>query len=1016
MKAWVHFISAAFAAVIFSCLGPVAYAESASKADEAPNNRDRGAFNPSEAPYSGWKQATTRHFRFIYEEAFRAEAESYAAVADGIWNAVSAAYDSPQELTDVIITGRTDTIGAFAQPLTRSMWFFTNSPPTPDFGYREDWPKLVFTHELVHIANFDFGRRVSSSPNPFGPAIDTLRLSAIPGWEMEGLTTVLETELTSGGRGRSPLFELQYKAPALDNSIVPYEEIGKDERPPERQIYVYGYLLMRSIADRFGLAALADIERNRVNGRSFDDAVRLVTGETPETLWQDVRRALAKRYAGERGIDEGRIVTPRETDTSWYRPAMVTDTAIIGLRKTAKESLAAVSLDPRDGAETFLFGGDFADERSLTASGTGLVVAAMETYRGESRPGYRISTDLWAWKQNAGLKKLTEGKSLFQPSLSRSGNRLVALEAVGLRYRIVEVDLETGSRKPLIESDTLSFAQPALSPDGTTLAFLVLDGKRAALATAPMPKYEFAYPIPSGTIAEIANAKGPIVDLSDPSWTADGTLLCASNARGRLEVWQWAGTAGKPVVADPAGAYWADLRPNGVIYASFSGSGFVLKMKPVESWGAVPDFMGPSAPGEAVTLAEYLSDYPAYIPWTGEKGMPEAKGSARPAAITVGDAGSTEPAILRREESPRQDEPIKELPAGTAFYNVPRLEAWIPYFGAIEMPDDSASFGAGACAVFGGYSLQKGAQANSVLIGGTFYPELLQADAIFLAQTPLLAGDFLALGARSYARDPVFSDGLFRETGTLLLSLSLPVRDERFGYNFLDGALILGFEGKTLRVSEETFSASEEGPALAAGYTFITGIDFGLRREDPEAAEGALAAEGNAELYTSLYPERGEMRISVAYGLRIARGTKNILGEFAFRGRWFDLPAGVPLPGTLATARGFSLDTEFPGRFILEPSLSYRGNDGGYARLFMEKLVSFGENTAGVNTRDTGLPGNLRVDPWYYAGLEAGMDLGRSRLAAGLVTRFTGAREWLPLENSRFYLEYKLDALRGIAP
>ena len=72
-----------------------------------------------------------------------------------------------------------------------------------------------------------------------------------------------------------------------------------------------------------------------------------------------------------------------------------------------------------------------------------------------------------------------------------------------------------------------------------------------------------------------------------------------------------------------------------VIYASFSGSGFVLKMKPVESWGAVPDFMGPSAPGKAVTLAEYLSDYPAYIPWTGEKGMPEAKGSARPAAIVI---------------------------------------------------------------------------------------------------------------------------------------------------------------------------------------------------------------------------------------------------------------------------------------------------------------------------------------------------------------------------------------------
>lgn len=963
-----------------------------------------------DAPYTGWEQATTRHFRFIYEEAFRAEAAEYASVADEIWNRIAEAYDEPPHMTDIIVTGRTDRMGAWVEGITPSMWLYTDAPVTPDFGYRESWQTLVFTHELAHVADFTFDTGSSTLEDVFGPTFGAFRFGAVPGWEYEGLATVLETDLTRGGRGRSPHFELQYKALTLDDSFLDYAEIGEETRPPERQIYVAGYLIMRSIADRFGLSALADLERNRAGGRSFAESVKLVTGETPEVLWQDVKRALVRRYAAERVIPEGTTVTPRDTGVSWYRPALVTDEAIIGLRKGADGSIAAASLDPSTGIETVLFESSFADERSFAAAENDFCVAALQTWRNDSQPGSVTDTDLWAWTQKAGLTRLTEGASLFQPALSREGNRLVAVESKGLRSRLVEIDPESGEIKILLESETESFVQPALSADGSTVAFLVLDGSRAALATAPMPRYEFAYPVPGSTVTVIANGSGPVVDLSDPSWTADGKLLCASNARGRLEIWQWEGTKGTPVVADPAGAYWADLRPNGIVYASFASSGFVLRMKPASEWGIVPDFHGPSEPGEPIRLGAYLSDYPDYEPWPGLEAETTEKTPKETAAETT---------VLRREEIPGRDEPITELSAGTAFFNIPTLKFWFPWAGAIALNDTETVYGAGAYAFLGGYPIQEGSRETWLLAGGTAWPSLSQADAIVAVGFPLYTGNLYAIASREYGRDAIFGDGLFRETGIFMLSWALPVRSVRMWADWFDGALVAGIQARTVRASDNGFSANE-GPQGATAITAQTGLDISWRSVDSLSNGRIYEADGNLDLLTSAFPgtESGT-RLSYAFATRVAAGTGDahggVLFEISLRGRWFDLPPGVPLPDTLATTRGADLDATWPGRLIAAPALVFEGNGGVSGRVYGEKLLSWGENGAGYETPRKGTPLNLALDPWYYAGVEASAQEGRSRFAAGIVTKFREGEEWDALSSSRIYLEYKLDALRGVA-
>ena len=89
------------------------------------------AFADSKSSFTGWKSAETAHFRFIFEDASRDEANAYALVADDAWNAVSRAYGTPPEKTDVVITARTDTVNAFAEGISWYMGFFTTPPVSP---------------------------------------------------------------------------------------------------------------------------------------------------------------------------------------------------------------------------------------------------------------------------------------------------------------------------------------------------------------------------------------------------------------------------------------------------------------------------------------------------------------------------------------------------------------------------------------------------------------------------------------------------------------------------------------------------------------------------------------------------------------------------------------------------------------------------------------------------------------------------------------------------------------------
>jgi len=985
----------------------------------------------SPAAFSGWKTANTNHFRFIYEDATREQAIGFAKIADDAWNRIARIYGAPPERTDAILVGRTDLSNAAANAITRDMTLFVNPPLTQEFGWRADWQDLYLTHELIHLANMGFESKRQPLADVFGPFFRVFDFMDLPGWALEGLTTVLETELTPGGRGRSPYFELYYKAPTLENSFLKFADIGKETEPPRGQSYIMGYLLMRCIADRYGIGALADIERNRGAGRSFAESVKLVTGSAPDELFADVKLALEKKYAQERAIPEGKTISPRQNRVNYYRPALIDAEGFLTLRSSAKGEAAAVRYNPATGKETVLFEGDFPDAQSLAAAADGTVIAALQTRVSERLPGYTRRTDLYRWTREAGLTQLTAGPSVFQPALSRDGKRLVAVELSGLTYRLVEVDPRTGKLKTLVESPSVSYFQPALSADGSQLAFLAADGTRAQVCVAPMPKYDFAYPIPQANLASVYNASGAIFDPSCPSWGADGSLRFASNERGRLEAWEWRDGVAKPVLADPVGVIWADRVDAGVVYASYAATGNVIKIKPASEWGRVPDATGPSPAGVPATFGQLVTDYPAFNPYpmpaeTGAEGNPKAdgeatsdKGSAATAkgsatANTAATTAKAAPKLLLREGGDRTGPVQTELSPERGWLNLPTPYAWYPYPTVLRTDATGATaWGGGIAAIFMGKLLQAGAALGGVGAELSWYPTLNQVTGEVIAAIPVIDFPAIVELRRSFSPSDDFSRYLERTMARQ--SISWPILSRTFGKNETELALVFGSAQYFDRADAAIFGLDADLPwAFSADGRL--GVDALLSRDEGDALSYELSGTASVGLWSSpalaatsgLPRPIGELQAQARLG-EVRLGDLALSGQVGLKARWFDLPADGSIPNTLATLRHGDVDCLYPGRAIFQAALVAPGDIN--TRLFAETLVSFGTNTAGMATPITGAPLNLYFDGTFYPGIELEMRQQRFGFAFGLVTALNAAQAFDPLVDSTLYAFVKFDGL-----
>lgn len=963
------------------------------------------SLSENEIKFTGWKTAQTEHFDFIFEEASRKDAEVYAQYADDAWNKIAKIYAAPQDKTKIYITGRTNTVNAYTYFSPTEIMMFTTPIMVPDFTFRDDWHKLFFTHELVHIANVNFEGKSKVASKIFGPITRTLDLAGVPGWALEGLTTVLETELTNGGRGRSPYFELMYKAPTLDNAFISYSDIGLEVEPPRGQTYVMGYLIMRSIADRWGLQALSDIERNRSFTVSWEDSVRLVTGETAEDIYKDVRIALAKKYSSERSIPEGIIISPRGTGTYYYKPAIVNDDGtIITIRKSASQDNAVVKLDPSAKygrnfiedtnpekdlntvmRETILFTGNFSDSLAVTADENGNIYASMAFQRNDRMPGNEVEYALFKWNKKTGLKQLTKKHSLFQPSVSRDGKTLVAVEQNGLETKIVQVNVETGEIKNLIDENKISFVQPSVNKDGSKITFLALDNVRPKVAVASAENNFSSYEV-------FANGEGVITDPAYPSWNSDGNLTYTSNARGRLEVFEAENSNGKyistPVVSDPIGATWAYKNEKGIYYSSYASTGSVIKMKPLTEWGIVPEKDGPSAAGKIICFGNLENDYPEYKPYVIPSEVEVADDEEnKDVEKTNKDKNTKTPVavrgkkILHRTEenmkfAENSNSTVVTLQNEKKYIPLPEPYLYTPFVDIAYSGTNNKkiNFGVNYTALF----LTPNIQMNSgfMALSASYFPELNNFNAEFDYFTQIGSSQLNLIAKRDFLNvkdlDGVYN---FTESNNFIADFHLPFVHKMQNKNEIYFGAFISASDVLSRKDNEVFSITSELPYENTIFS-TAGLDFKLSKNIEKDIVKSVEAKAYGIGYFSI--EDSLALFGVEAKISYTSGGNNFKYNLSVAGRYTDFPSDTIFTTSESNLTGFINDWTYPGRVVfhigaVKPNFLLQGLNFS---LFTEQLISFGTNTITSNTPTSDGLFNLSIDNPLLLGAELSVQGG----------------------------------------
>ncbi len=950
------------------------------------------AMLPAEESFNGYHQADTAHFTFVFDKDSKAEAQRFARYADSAWQNVARIYGMPQDKTKVLMTSNTDVINAFAMSDTFYMGMYTNPNNIVDFGFRTDWHELFFTHELIHIANMNFENRRPDWINHFGSFLPLLDTSMLPGYALEGLTTVLETELTAGGRGRSPYFELFYKAPAMENNMVDYYSIGSGNMMPTGQIYVYGYVISRAIADLYGVAALADIERNRSLFGSWEDAVWQVTNKTPEYIFNDAKKALDKRYARERSIPEGVTLTPHYMGKSYYPKAVIQeDKSIISLAGSLGDSMSVVQYNPETLIEETLFKASFNSDDGFTASGNGIVVFTNTTTTDNKQPGNREITDLYIWDDMYGMRQLTNGTSYFQPAMSRRGNRLVATEIVNGQYRIVEISLETGTATVILESPDKSYIQPSLSDNGNYLTCLELTGTHAAVAVCSMPSKENPN-APLETLRRVYNdvpETATPTEIMDPAYPAfvDGCVTFCSNERGRLEIFEcdMDGSNLRPVVSDPVGALWCYKLHKYIYYGSYSSTGYVVKVKPITAWGEVPDFEGPSKPGEIISFADGLSDYPDFKPYMNSRSYYEER---------------SETLATQAYEDTRT---VTDFENERRYVDLPHLLLAYPDVTAVSNGNSSYYYGFGLGAVGMSHMMQENSRMSLYQASADYYPGLQQITGNLLF-TKMRGSHELFIDAYRTLTATTDQYAMTESTG-FLFSYTLPLYSSYnyFHTNYL--SLIATSIAQTVRVDTAPFGISADIPYTFNGQASVE-LETTNRMSigyDNLRVNGGISAtytlQPSAAVNTFVYEADTTLsyeKNSSWYGLNI-------------KGRWFDLPEQAAIPQTVTTLNIGNVSCLYPGRLIGDISVgSYSGTF--LTTLYVQRMVSFGKSSY-QNTPVNTLPLNLTLDPETYIGAEAGMLDGRTKLVAGIVMPYSSLKSD-SFDGLKFYISLRLNGLK----
>ncbi len=284
-------------------------------------------------PSFSWMTLSSAHFKVHYHQGEETLAQRTVMLAEEIHEKLLPRMKSqPHDRTNIVLIDSMDDANGWATTLPYNLITLYITQPYGDsiFGAAsyDDWMRLLITHEYTHIVHLDMR---NSLPDTLGNIFGNLYFPNMfqPVWMTEGLAVYEETELTSGGRNRSPAADMVLRMATLENNFPELSHAANytEEWPAGQVPYLFGGSFTEFIAKKYGRDKLADVSLE-YSGRWWpflveNTAKRVLSNNYP-MLWIEWKNELKHRYEADKqrlvdqGLSQTQVLTPNAANQGGY--------------------------------------------------------------------------------------------------------------------------------------------------------------------------------------------------------------------------------------------------------------------------------------------------------------------------------------------------------------------------------------------------------------------------------------------------------------------------------------------------------------------------------------------------------------------------------------------------------------------------------------------------------------------------------------------------------------------------
>jgi hypothetical protein len=432
-----------------------------------------------------WLQVKTGKFRIIYPEKYGDAGIDYARSLLQAESDLSGMFPSKRFRIPVIIHNFSTVSNGYVAWAPRRIEIY----PTPEQNaIPGDQFRLLSIHELTHVHQLkSLSRGFTGFMSVFlGEQATGIASALLPLWYLEGHAVLAETALTNSGRGRSPAFQKQLKAIALDRGNYRFDKILNGsylDFVPDH--YQSGYQMVAWAMATRDTTIWKKVLKFTGNYPFTINPVNLSLsgnyGLKKRSLYKETFDSLRNIWASDLPSDTRTYerINPvrKERYVSYHSPVFAGKDSIVAVRTSLSATTAIVLIDALKGIEEVIHrpGRIYP---YLVSYGGGKVVWV------ENRPDPRwdnrdYSVIMLMDIRNGTTSRLSYRTRYLAASVSPDGNTISAVENTPENTNnLVFLDAETAEILYSVATPSNFYIQnPQWSENGKEVTVIYLDGK-----------------------------------------------------------------------------------------------------------------------------------------------------------------------------------------------------------------------------------------------------------------------------------------------------------------------------------------------------------------------------------------------------------------------------------------------------------------------------------------------------------------------------------------------------------